>query len=804
MAKIASVIVDNSAKALDKEFTYKIPEKLSNMINKGFRVVVPFGNANKYVEGIVVDIREEIENDIKLKEIADILDESPIFNENMIKIAMFLKQRYRCRFIDALKTLMPPGISAQEKLIINFLSDKNYNYSNKIIETLRNYKSIEYKELCNILKYKVPRSLLYDMESNGIISIERVMKGRINTKKVDIYLPTDIKKCEEFIETCSQKLKKQGEVLKVIMLNDKPLTLKEISIVCGCSSSVVKSLEKKGLIQKIEKETYRNPVKNDYFYERVELTEEQKKAIENIMENYKKGQNISLLHGVTGCGKTEIYLNIVEKFIKMAYDAVVLVPEISLTPQTVERFKGRFGDVVAVLHSRLSDGERYDEWRRIRKGEVKVVVGARSAIFAPLKNIKLIIIDEEHEYSYKSEMTPKYHAREVAEYIVNQNNGLLILGSATPSMESYYNAVNGKYNLVQILNRVDNKKLPIISVIDMKEEIKNGNKSMFSKELYNSIYENLNKDEQTILFLNRRGYSTFISCRECGLILKCKNCDVPLTYHISSGKLNCHYCGFEYEVPKLCPKCKSKYIKYFGAGTEKVENELKKYFPNARILRMDVDTTKNKGDHERIYNEFKNNKADILIGTQMITKGMDFKNVTLVGVIAADTNLNIPDFRAAERTFQLICQVSGRAGRGEKTGRVIVQTYDPQHYSISYASTHDYVGFYNKEIIIRKMLNYPPFSDMLYVLLTSENEQELIEFAQKIKGELKTIAEGKRVEVIGPAPCHLYKIKKSYRWHIIIKGNVFDIYDELDNRLNFYTINTKIYYTLDINSYNMI
>ncbi|SKA92428.1 replication restart DNA helicase PriA [Caloramator quimbayensis] len=804
MPMIASVIVNNTAKVLDKEFEYYVPENMKKIIKRGQRVVVPFGKGNNFIEGIIIDIKDVINKDMELKEIIDIIDDVPLFNDSMINLAMFLKQKYNCTLIEAFKTIMPSGINSKEKLIIKFLSDKNYVKNKKIVEAIKKYNTIDYNKLCNVLNFKIPKSTLYDLKNDGIIAIDRIMDCRVKVKKVEVYSIADIKKCDEFIKNSSQKLKKQIETLKIIMSSETPLTLKEISLKSDCSSSVVKSLEKKGLIAKYEKEIYRNPVKNNYTFGKFELTKDQKNTIDNIIESYKKGKRVSLIYGVTGCGKTEIYLNAVENFIKMGYDAIVLVPEISLTPQTVERFKGRFGDVVAVLHSRLSDGERYDEWRRIKSGEVKVVVGARSAIFAPLNNIKLIIIDEEHEYSYKSEMTPKYHTREVAEYIVNENNGLLILGSATPSMESYYKAVNGEYNLIQILKRVDNMKLPDISVIDMREELKNGNKSMFSRELYTSISDNLKKGEQTILFLNRRGYSTFVSCRSCGYILKCKNCDVPLTYHVSSGKLSCHYCGFEYNVPKLCPKCQSKYIKYFGAGTEKVEEEIKKNFKDAKILRMDVDTTRIKGAHEKIYNEFKNNNADILIGTQMISKGMDFKNVTLVGIIAADTNLNVPDFRAAERTFQLVSQVSGRAGRGEKAGKVILQTYEPEHYSIVFSSNHDYIGFYNKEIEIRRALNYPPFSDILNVLLMSEDENELIEFTKKIKNEVNNIIRGRNVEVLGPAPCHIYKIKKSYRWHIILKGKVYDVLNDLNYILNYNTINTSINYSLDINSYNMI
>lgn len=807
MLKIASVVVDSTIKTLDREFDYIIPEEFSGFIKRGMRVVVPFGKGNKNIEGYVLCIKDSTQdNRGELKNIADIIEDDVFLDERTIKLAYFLKQRYNCTLSEAIKTIMPPGINTKEKLIIKLVSRErcgNKKYM-KIIEILKSHGSIEYKKLSSMIDSKLTRALLFEMKYKGIVEVEKEMKQRINVKKYEIYVPADYDKCNEFVLNPPPRIRRQAEILKFILENEDELTLKEIIQKYHCSSSVIKSLEKNGYLIKKEKEVYRNPTAKNYRFDRVELTEDQKDAIKRILDGYKNGRNISLIYGVTGCGKTEIYLNLVERFINEGSDAVVLVPEISLTPQTVERFKGRFGDIVAVLHSRLSDGERYDEWRKIKKGEVKVVVGARSAIFAPLKNLKLIVIDEEHEYSYKSESSPRYLTREVAEYIVNQNGGLLVLGSATPSLESYFKAKTGVYNLVQIMNRIDNKRLPEVKIVDMRDELRNGNKSMFSRELYDSVRQNLDSGHQTILFLNRRGYSTFISCRACGYVSKCNNCDVPLTYHISKNRLICHYCGFEYEIPAVCPECGSKYIKYFGAGTEKIENDIKRCFPSARVLRMDVDTTRNKGEHERIYIDFKESRADILIGTQMITKGMDFKNVTLVGVIAADTTLNIPDFRAAERTFQLLTQVSGRAGRGEEPGRVIIQTYAPEHYSIVFASKHDYTGFYNKEIQIRKILNNPPFTDILYVLLTSENESELAKFALSLREVLHEIIKGQNISLLGPTPCHIYKIKNNYRWHIILKGDVIDIYKTLDHEIFKKTSNSCINYSLDINPYNMI
>jgi primosomal protein N' (replication factor Y) len=805
--KVASVIVDNTAKEVDREFEYIIPEDIEEILQIGMRVIVPFGGGNKYLEGYVIDIKEGSVYPVeKLKRILDIAEEEVFFNKEMIELSYFLKEKYKCTFSEAIKSVMPAGVNLKENIYVRLKGDcdklDNRRYE-EIVRVLSSSKFISLRSINKILNSKITRALIFKMEKQGIVEIKREMKQSTNKKIVSVYVPNELEKCMEFIESHPSRFKRQAEILKSIVEDKAELTLSEICSKYNCSQSVIKALVEKQFLIKVDKELYRNPTNREYIYDIVNLTIEQKNAIENILQAHKEGRNITLLHGVTGCGKTEIYLNLVEKFIKEGHGAIVLVPEISLTPQTVERFKGRFGDTVAVIHSRLSDGERFDEWRRTKNGEVKVVVGARSAVLSPVVNLKLIIIDEEHEYSYKSEVSPKYLTREVAEYRVNRNGGLLVLGSATPSIESYYKALNGDYNLVQISKRIGDRKLPEVKIVDMKNEILSGNKSIFSKELFNAIDENLKRKNQTILFLNRRGYSTFVSCRSCGYVCKCNSCDVSLTYHIVNNKLSCHYCGSEFKIPTVCPKCGSKYIKYFGAGTEKIEAEIKKYFPHAKVLRMDMDTTRRKGEHERIYNDFKNNKADILVGTQMITKGMDFQNVTLVGVIAADTTLNLPDFRSAERTFQLLTQVSGRAGRGVNGGQVIIQTYDPEHYSIELASKHDYVSFYNKEIELRRILNNPPFSDIIHILFTSENEDELVKRCSLLKREFGFFESLNEVEVLGPVPCYISKIKNNYRWHMIFKGNVMNYFDKIQeivyNNLNRSSIN----YNIDINPYSM-
>lgn len=504
------------------------------------------------------------------------------------------------------------------------------------------------------------------------------------------------------------------------------------------------------------------------------------KAVNSILSK-KTGKY--LLHGVTGSGKTEVYLHIVDKMLAEGKDSIVLVPEISLTPQMVERFKGRFGNNISVFHSKMSDGERFDEWMRIKKGKTKIVIGARSALFLPLENLGIIIIDEEHENSYKSESNPKYDAREVAEFLAERKGCKLLLGTATPSLDTYYRAKLGEFELIEIKNRVDNAKLPTMTLVDMREELANNNRSIFSSKLHKAINETLNRGEQVILFLNRRGFSNFVSCRKCGFVYKCKQCDITLTYHREDNLMHCHYCGYKEPTESKCPKCSSKYIKYFGIGTEKVEEEVKKYFPKAKTLRMDMDTTRKKNSYIDIYESFKKGEAQILIGTQMIAKGLDFPNVTLVGVLAADLTLNLPDFKAAERTFQLLTQVSGRAGRSSKSGEVIIQTYTPDHYSIQFSLTNDYNGFYNEEIKIRESMNYPPFKEIININLSCEKEELLIRTIKSLGIRMQEfIKEHEEISMLGPCPCAISKIKDMYRWQIILKGEFsFDTAEKIKN-----------------------
>ncbi|MGM9974053.1 MAG: primosomal protein N' [Clostridiaceae bacterium] len=693
----AGIIVNSESIALDKIFTYKVPETLEGKIKIGQIVNVPFGRGNKLIMGFVYSLAKEEQSDYNnIKSIHSIKIPEELFTEANIKLIEYIKDNYLSTYLEALKLFIPTGILSGAR---------------------RKIKMVLYT--CKDLDDK------YDKEP--YTSIFNLIKS------------------------------KEGKLIK----NDICQRL-------NISTSPLNTLIKHGFITAGDKVVNRYNTREYEAYFKKELNEDQKKVFSEIT----LGENsIYLLKGVTGSGKTEVYMNLVEEYIKQDKSSIVLVPEIALTPQMVERFKGRFGRDIAIFHSRLSDGERFDEWYRVKEGRVKLAIGARSALFLPFSNLGLIIVDEEHENSYKSESDPKYHVKDIAVFLSKNNNCKVVLGSATPSIESYHNAMKGKYKLVQLNNRIDGATMPLITLVDMREELANNNRSIFSKQLYEDIKLGLSKKEQIILFLNRRGYSTFVSCRKCGYVFKCPNCDISLTYH-NNGRLICHYCGHQEASRSTCPKCSSSYVKYFGVGTEKLEKEINKTFPSARTIRMDFDTTRKKNSYEEIYKSFKNGEADILLGTQMIAKGLDFPNVTLVGVISADLSLNLPDFRASERTFQLITQVAGRAGRDKKLGKVLVQTYTPEHYSLQYAKNYDYEGFYKDEIKIREFMTDPPFSKIILINLSSEKEDLLINKSNEVAINLKGEYKSDEFSILGPSPCIISRIKSMFRWQIIVKGNI--------------------------------
>ncbi|MDI6735787.1 MAG: primosomal protein N' [bacterium] len=568
---------------------------------------------------------------------------------------------------------------------------------------------------------------------------------------------------------------------------------------------VIESALPPGVNLKPRKETpppYQNIRHSSY---PLKLTQEQTKSLEVITPYIKSHQfKVFLLHGITGSGKTEVYLQAISEGLKAGRGAIVLVPEIALTPQTVQRFKSRFGEIIAVLHSKLSRKERLFQWRRIHEGEAKIIIGARSAVFAPLKNLGLIVIDEEHETSYKQyDAAPRYQARDVAIMRAKFNNAVTILGSATPSLETFYNTSIDKSVYLNLSYRIDHKPLAQVEIVDMKEEYKMGNYGIFSHKLKQEIDDRLKRQEQVIIFLNRRGFATFIQCRDCGTTIKCPNCEITLTYHFQDKMLKCHYCQFQKTAPEVCPKCQGTQIKYSGTGTQKVENELQKLFPRARISRMDLDTTKKRGSHENILSSFQS-QGDILVGTQMIAKGLDFPNITLVGVISADVGLNLPDFRASERIFALLTQVAGRAGRGQVPGLVIIQTYNPDNAAIQFAKTQDYHSFYSNEITFRKELNYPPFAHLANIIIKGKEEEHTIKLARTIGAHLRMINKDKTSLILGPAPCPLPKIKQEYRWQILLKGSPKSLQELLKSISTQISIPKDLKVSLDIDPVGLL
>ena len=683
-----------------------------------------------------------------------------------------------------------------EGFILNLKNDDNIKFKTKNIAAILVKDPVIDEDDINLIEFLREKTLCKYIDAFRLLIPVGIMKGAKAKKKKVIVLknedlsniknPDGYKKIVEFFKTNS------GKYTKSELINEHSISQYKLNKLI---ENEVLSIEEESVFRYNDRVYNKDSAKT--------LTIEQ----ENIIREYiNSDDKMFLLKGVTGSGKTEVYMKLVERVLLEGKSAIILVPEIALTPQMIERFKGRFGVNVALFHSKLSDGERFDEWFRVKEGKSKVIVGARSAIFLPAKNLGLIIIDEEHENTYKSEQNPKYQTKEVAEYLSELKGCKVILGSATPSIETYYRALTGEMKLLELNSRVDNKAMPPMKVIDMRNELKGGNKSLFSRELFIAIQERLKRKEQIILFLNRRGFSTFVSCRSCGYVFKCDECDISMTYH-KNGLLICHYCGKTKREPRECPKCHSKYVKFFGAGTQRVEEEVKKYFNNVRILRMDVDTTRDKHSYERIYNTFKNGEADILIGTQMVSKGLDFKNVTLVGILAADMSINIPDYRAAERTFQIITQVAGRAGRGDKQGEVLIQTYTPQHYSLQYAVNYDYEGFYEKEFTVRAMMKYPPFGKLLLINGTSKKEDLLKNFMHKITMMIKPLVENcLDIEILGPIPCMISKVKENYRWQIVIKGE-FDSYFSKNIKEILYDENKNVYndirISMDINPNNL-
>ncbi|MEW5592226.1 primosomal protein N' [Peribacillus frigoritolerans] len=762
---IASVIVDVPAKQTDREFDYRIPEKWNQVIKPGMRVIVPFGP--RMVQGFVTGLKAKSDF-AKLRFIKEPMDLEPILNDELLQLGDWLTKEAMCFKISALQAMLPAAMKAKYEKVIKVVEDKKDQLPPSIQNLFGKNDSLSWKDVIE----GENASLVQKEMQNGNLELEYNVKNRLNKKTVrvikSLLSPMELK---EMASAISSHAKKQQELLQYFIEHQEPIPLKELLELMNTSSGTVKSLVSKGALAEMDQEIYRDPYENRVFEKSIPftLTAEQTAALKPIQEKIHHDEHdVFLLYGVTGSGKTEVYLQAIASVIEKGKEAIMLVPEISLTPQTVKRFKERFGEQVAVMHSGLSVGEKYDEWRKIHRKEVKVVVGARSAVFAPFENLGLVIIDEEHESSYKQEETPRYHARDVAIERAKSYGCPVILGSATPTLESFARAKKNVYKLLTLSQRMNKNALPAVDIVDMREELRTGNRSMFSELLFTKLKDRLEKGEQTVLMLNKRGHSSFVMCRSCGLVINCPNCDISLTYHRFNDIMKCHYCGFEEGMPSVCPECESEHIRFFGTGTQKVEEELAKILPEARVIRMDVDTTSKKGSHERLLNAFGEGKADILLGTQMIAKGLDFPNITLVGVLSADTMLHLPDFRSSEKTFQLLTQVSGRAGRHQLSGEVVIQTYTPEHYSIELSALQDYDAFYEREMYLRRQSHYPPYYYVVLITVSHEDLMKTVSVTEKITNYLGSRLNRDSV-VLGPVASPISRINNRYRYQCLIK-----------------------------------
>ncbi|NYB74143.1 primosomal protein N' [Sedimentibacter hydroxybenzoicus DSM 7310] len=766
--KFVQLILNNNSKSIDQLFTYGVPDALADAVEIGKRVKVNFGNNKHMIDALIVSIDCSCQiPEHKIKTIIDVLDDVPVVSEEMIKLIFWIRERYICKYSDAIRLLIPAAIKYEHNIVVKAKEINNISLSDKEKE-LYNFIKDNPLELKNLKKHYTYNDIftvidnLKDKDAIEIISKDKLKGKEAYEKYVSLIEDKNINEYD------INKTKNQVNVINYLKEN-KLVNIKKLSEDLGISPSVINNLIKKDIL----KEEYilyqieeKNVIKNE-----LKLNEEQKNACESIISSDNK---VFLLHGVTGSGKTEVYMNIIEHYINENKQSIMLVPEISLTAQTIDRFEKRFGNKIAVFHSKLSKKEKLIQWTKVHNKEVDVVIGARSAVFSPIKDLGAIIIDEEHEDSYISSTSPKYNTIEVAIKMAHNLNSKVVLGSATPSINTYYMAQKGQIEIIELKNRVNNQ-MPDMKIIDMSSELDKGNNTLISEELYESMKKTLFNKEQAILFLNKRGYSGFVTCKKCGHVVKCDRCDVSMTYHIKGNMLKCHYCGRTKRMMYECPKCGSKKIEQFSAGTQHVERLVKQLFPNAVTERMDVDSMTDRDCYENIYRRFKNGSIDILIGTQMLAKGFDFPNVTTVGVLVADAILNLPFYNASEKTFQLITQVSGRAGRGSKTGNVFIQTYEPNNFIINAAKNNNYELFINEELKLRKEFAFPPFINIINICLISKNEDLVIKTAnekyEEIKEAVKDMVKERSLLLYRPIPHSIYKINDEYRINLFIKAS---------------------------------
>ncbi|HAP5489551.1 primosomal protein N' [Enterococcus faecalis] len=772
MQKVAKVIVDVPTMQTDQPFTYLVPENLNEQLAVGMRVEVPFGNGNRHVQGFVLAIEPMAatvldETNVQLKELVAVLDLKPVLNTEMLALADYMKEKTFAFKITCLQTMLPSVMRADYQKYIYLTDELSEELQDQLFYGLEEISWDQAQE-----RGILPQLMALRKQQKVDIRYEVTTRNKVKMVRF-IQAAKEFEQLEEIRLGLRKGAKKKEQLLYYLQRlgTEKVTAVKEMKEL-GFSTALLNEAAKNGWLTFIEKEAYRDPFANQTFEKTtaLSLNAEQQVAVETILQSVQEQQSQTyLLEGITGSGKTEVYLQVIAEVLNQGKTAIMLVPEISLTPQMVQRFKSRFGEHVAVMHSGLSQGEKYDEWRKIERGEAEVVVGARSAIFAPIENIGVIIVDEEHEASYKQEETPRYHARDLAIWRSEYHHCPVVLGSATPSLESRARAQKNVYQRLRLTQRANQAAtLPTIDVVDMRKEVENSNVSSFSMSLQEKLQERLEKNEQSVLLLNRRGYSSFVMCRDCGYVLPCPNCDISLTLHMDSKTMKCHYCGHEERIPYRCPNCGQDKIRYYGTGTQKVEEELQTLLPESRILRMDVDTTRRKGAHEKILRTFGEGQADILLGTQMIAKGLDFPNVTLVGVLNADTALNLPDFRSSERTFQLLTQVSGRAGRAEKPGEVIIQSFNPEHYAIQLAKAQDYEDFYTKEMYIRHRGDYPPYYFTVQITASHPEENEAAKQMFQIATKLKQGLSPQAI-LLGPTPNAIMRVNNRYFYQVIIK-----------------------------------
>lgn len=767
-------------------FTYRLPESFAAEAKPGCRVLVPFGN--QLVTGYIVDLHEgmsetgQIDEGIEIREIEELFDTEPLVTPELLDLTKWIADYYYAAWGEVIKSSLPAGINAEAEMTLTITEagrgalaafDATKRKPTTKIEALAliaESGSMEAADLARHLSKSRAGAVIRELEKAGQITISRRLQAA--TAKPKMQQAVRLISAES---TGKPLTEPQRRVIDLLSETAGPIAYARLTEMAGVSISVIRTLEKRGCLEVFAREVRRDPlahldatapVRDD-----LKLTEKQQEALEGIVEKLDEGQYAGfLLHGVTGSGKTEVYMRAMRAAVEKGRTALMLVPEISLTPMFAKRLREHFGDAVAILHSSLSEGERLDEWNRIRSGEARVCIGARSAVFAPLPDIGLIVVDEEHEASYKQEESPRYHGRDTAIMRASRAGAVVILGSATPSMESFNNAQTGKYHYIRMAERIGSRPLAEVDIVDMREVFnRHGKQQVFSDEMLAAIRENHARGEQTLVLLNRRGYSSFTLCRSCGHTSRCPNCDVSLTFHRNEARLICHYCNHVERVPRTCPDCDGPYINYVGEGTEQIEALLKQINPGMRIARLDRDTTRRRGAFEKLLNEFAGGDIDLLVGTQMIAKGHDFHNVTLVCVISVDAGLSMPDFRSAERTFQLLTQVSGRAGRGDKPGRVIIQSYHTEHYALSFASRQDYEKFYEHEINFRRAMHYPPFVALINLLVRHSDYSKAASVAAETARLVREADSEKVLRVLGPAPAPLARLKGEYRQQVLIK-----------------------------------